>query len=176
MVIFLFHVCQGTPYTQMSRHTFGGRTKTLLSPMFEAMINLLYITFYHKISGTSLSDWIPGKVDLCREFIHNTQRIEYWCSRGTYMMRTGKLLIDNTFFIVLSWTPSVYSAFLVILPSLQRNLRVGEDRSFQMSSTVSTVGTSEDTGSKHRLFTCHLILSSRHTLPNYAKMTMVSKI
>ena len=69
-LVFLYHLMEGMPFTMMARHQFGGDPR-YLSLMFEVMINHLYITFYNKISGTSLSQWIPEHVDLCRELIHN---------------------------------------------------------------------------------------------------------
>ena len=49
---------------------FGGDPRRF-SDMNTLMIDHLYITFYHKISGTSLDQWVPSHVDRCRELIHN---------------------------------------------------------------------------------------------------------
>ena len=68
-IIFLFHMIKGTPFTEMARHTFGGDPR-YLSNMFELMIDHLYMTFYNKISGTSLGQWIPRYLNRCRELIH----------------------------------------------------------------------------------------------------------
>ena len=38
--------------------------------MFEIMVNHIYFTFYNKISGTSLDQWVPAHLDTCRELIH----------------------------------------------------------------------------------------------------------
>ena len=69
-LIFLYHLTKGTPFTEMARHIFGGDPRRF-SPMFEAVINHLYLTFYNKISGTSLEQWIPRYIDQCRELIYN---------------------------------------------------------------------------------------------------------
>ena len=42
--------------------------------MFEVMINHLYITFYNKILGTSLDQWIPAHLNQCRQLIHKALR------------------------------------------------------------------------------------------------------
>ena len=62
---------KGTPFTAMSRHTFGGDPR-YYSMMFEMMINHLYNNFYNKISGTSLRQWIPQHVELCRHLVHQS--------------------------------------------------------------------------------------------------------
>lgn len=69
-IIFLYHMEQGTPLTAMARNTFGGDPRCL-SKMMDEMIEHLYLTFYNKISGTSLDQWIPRYLDRCRELIHN---------------------------------------------------------------------------------------------------------
>ena len=68
-IIFLYHMIKGSPFTEMSV-IFGGDPRKM-SPMFEAMVDHMYETFYNKISGTSLDQWIPEHLDLCRELIHN---------------------------------------------------------------------------------------------------------
>ena len=40
--------------------------------MFDLMVDHLYMTFYNKISGTSLEQWIPRYLDRCRRLIHAT--------------------------------------------------------------------------------------------------------
>jgi hypothetical protein len=69
-LIFLFHIIKGTPFTEMARHTFGGDPRCL-SKMNDQMIDHLYITFYNKISGTSLGQWIPEHLDRCREIVYD---------------------------------------------------------------------------------------------------------
>ena len=68
-IIYLFHLMQGDPFTTMARHYFGGDPRRM-SEMFEVMVNHIYFTFYNKISGTSLDQWLPAHVDTCRELIH----------------------------------------------------------------------------------------------------------
>ena len=69
-IIFLFHTMKGVPFVDMARHTFGGDPRRF-SDMNTLMINHLYMMFYHKISGTSLDQWIPAYVHRCRALIHN---------------------------------------------------------------------------------------------------------
>lgn len=69
-IIFLHHIIKGVPFTEMSRHTFGGDPRPF-SKMCELMIDHLYILFYNKISGTSLEQWIPRYLNTCRSLIHN---------------------------------------------------------------------------------------------------------
>jgi hypothetical protein len=40
--------------------------------MFDQMINHLYVTFYNKISGISIQQWIPRYLETCRRLIHNS--------------------------------------------------------------------------------------------------------
>lgn len=58
------------PFTNMARHTFGGNPRHFPA-MKGLMVNYLYITFYHKISGRSLDQWIPAHLNTCRRLIHN---------------------------------------------------------------------------------------------------------
>jgi len=67
-LVMLFHFIKGTPFTQMARLTFGGDPRRL-SEMFDLMIDHLYFTFYHKISGVSLDQWIPRYLHTCRRLI-----------------------------------------------------------------------------------------------------------
>ena len=69
-IIFLYYITKGVPFTEMARHTFGGDPR-YFSQMFDEMVNHLYFTFYNKISGNSLDQWIPQYVDRCRRLIHD---------------------------------------------------------------------------------------------------------
>ena len=69
-IIFLYHIVKGVPFTEMARHTFGGDPR-YFSQMFDEMVNHLYFTFYNKISGTSLEQWIPSCLDRCRRLIYD---------------------------------------------------------------------------------------------------------
>lgn len=69
-IIFLHHMIKGAPFTEMARHTFGGDPRPF-SKMCDLMIDHLYITFYNKISGTSLEQWIPRYLNTCRLLIHD---------------------------------------------------------------------------------------------------------
>ena len=53
----------------MARHTFGGDPREM-SKIFDLMVDHLYVTFYNKISGTSLGQWIPEHLDRCRHIIY----------------------------------------------------------------------------------------------------------
>lgn len=69
-IIFLHHLMKGNPFTEMARHTFGGDPRHL-SKMFDSMNNHLYNLFYNKISGTSLCQWIPSQIHMCRQLIYD---------------------------------------------------------------------------------------------------------
>jgi len=62
---------QGKSFTSMARELFGGDPRNL-SKMFDAMNDHLYNLFYNKISGTSLKQWVPSKVDLCRQLLYDS--------------------------------------------------------------------------------------------------------
>ncbi len=62
---------RGYPFTEMSKNTFGGDPR-YLSSMFDAMVEYLYYSFYNKISGTILNQWIPSQVHLRWKLIHDT--------------------------------------------------------------------------------------------------------
>ena len=53
----------------MARHTFGGDAREM-SKVFDLMVGHLYVTFYSKISGTSLGQWIPEHLDRCQWIIY----------------------------------------------------------------------------------------------------------
>jgi hypothetical protein len=67
-VVTLFHLVKGTPYTKMAWHTFDGDPRDF-SKMYDLMINHLYFNFFHKISGRSLSQWIPAYLHDCQRLI-----------------------------------------------------------------------------------------------------------
>ena len=69
-LIFLYHLRKGMPFTSMARHVFGGDPRRY-TPMFRLMVNHLYFTFYNKISGTSLEQWLPRYLDRCRLLVYN---------------------------------------------------------------------------------------------------------
>ena len=57
----------------MARHTFGGDPRRF-SEMFNLMVDHLYFTFYNKISGTSMDQWVPRYLDRCRTLIYTGLR------------------------------------------------------------------------------------------------------
>ena len=69
-IILLYHMEVGEAFTRMARNVFGGDPRDF-SKMCDVMIEYLYHLFYNKISGTSLSQWIPEHLDRCRMLIHN---------------------------------------------------------------------------------------------------------
>jgi hypothetical protein len=69
-IIFLYHMNKGVPFTDMARYPFGGDPRRF-SEMKELMIDHLYMTFYHKISGRSLDQWIPAHLNTCRRLIYD---------------------------------------------------------------------------------------------------------
>jgi hypothetical protein len=70
-LVYLYHITKGTPFTEMARFVFGGDPRRL-SEMNDMFIHYAYNTFYNKISGTSLNQWLPDKLDICRELIFNS--------------------------------------------------------------------------------------------------------
>jgi hypothetical protein len=69
-LVYLYHLTKGTPFTEMARFIFGGDPRRL-SEMNNLFINHLYFTFYNKISGDSMSQWIPRKLHICRRLIYD---------------------------------------------------------------------------------------------------------
>ena len=69
-LVYLYHLTQGTPFTEMACFIFRGDPCRLLE-MNDLFISHGYYTFYNKISGTSLDQWIPQKLDTCWGLIHN---------------------------------------------------------------------------------------------------------
>jgi hypothetical protein len=55
----------------MACFVFGGDPRRL-SEMNDLFITYSYNTFFDKISGTSLNQWLPDKLDLCHELILNS--------------------------------------------------------------------------------------------------------
>ena len=69
-IIFLHHMMKGNPFTHMSQHIFGGDLRSL-SKMFDAIIDHIYNFFYNKRPGTSLNQWIPSQLHVCRKLIYD---------------------------------------------------------------------------------------------------------
>ncbi len=67
-VVWLYHMTKVVPFTEMAHFVFGGNPRHL-SEMNDLLISYAYDTFNNKISGTSLDQWLPDKLDLCRELI-----------------------------------------------------------------------------------------------------------
>ena len=57
-IVYLYHLKKGTPFTEMACFIFGNDPCCLLE-MNDLFISHGYYTFYIKISGTSLDQWIP---------------------------------------------------------------------------------------------------------------------
>jgi hypothetical protein len=69
-MVYLYHLTKGTPFTEMARFVFGGDPRRL-SEMNDLFINHLYFTFYNKISGNSMSQWIPCSLHSYRRLIYD---------------------------------------------------------------------------------------------------------
>ena len=69
-MVYLYHLTKGTPFTEMARFVFGGDPRRL-SEMNDLLINHLYFTFYNKISGDRMSQWIPCSLHACRRLIYD---------------------------------------------------------------------------------------------------------
>jgi hypothetical protein len=61
-LIYLYHLMKGTLFTEMARFIFGGDPCCLLE-MNILFINHGYTTFYNKISGYSMHQWILHSMD-----------------------------------------------------------------------------------------------------------------
>jgi len=66
----MYHLTKGTPFTEMARFVFGGDPRRL-SEMNSIFISYCYYTFFNKISGCSLDQWIPNWLDTCRQLIYD---------------------------------------------------------------------------------------------------------
>jgi hypothetical protein len=69
-LVYLYHLTKGMPFTEMARFVFGGDPRRL-SEMNVLFINHGYITFYNKISGYSMSQWILSSLNTCQRLIYN---------------------------------------------------------------------------------------------------------
>jgi hypothetical protein len=69
-LIYLYHVNKGSPFTEMAYFVFGG-DPCRLSEANIPFIHHGYSTFFNKISGTSLKQWMPRDLDLCRQLIYD---------------------------------------------------------------------------------------------------------
>jgi hypothetical protein len=70
-LVWLYHLTKGSPFFEMAHFVFGGDSRHL-SEMNDLFIAYSYNTFFNKISGTSLNQWLPDKLDLCQELIFNS--------------------------------------------------------------------------------------------------------
>jgi len=93
-LVYLYHLMRGTPFTEMARHEFGGNPR-YFTYMFNAMNDHLYLTFYHKISGVSLKEWLPHNVHHFRRLVYRTL-MDGGIERTTYD-NNGNL--DETLFL-----------------------------------------------------------------------------
>ena len=62
---------KGAPFTKMAGFVFGGNPCRLSEINYE-FISYAYNKFYNKIAGTSLSQWLPNKLDLCHYLIFSS--------------------------------------------------------------------------------------------------------
>ena len=69
-LVYLYHLTKGTPFTEMARFIFGGDPRRL-SEMNNLFISFGYYTFYNKISGYSMNQWIPHSLHTCRRLIYD---------------------------------------------------------------------------------------------------------
>jgi hypothetical protein len=69
-MIYLYHEINGSPFTEMARFIFGGDPRRL-SEANILFINHGHNTFFNKISGTSMEQWLPRDLDLCQQLIYD---------------------------------------------------------------------------------------------------------
>ncbi len=70
-LVYLYNLTKGTPFTKMAHFVFGGNPRCL-SEMNNLLSHHVCNTFYDKILGTSLNQWLPEKLDVCWELIFNS--------------------------------------------------------------------------------------------------------
>ena len=69
LLISLYHLRNGQPFTQLSEEKFGGDPR-LYTYYVREFVNHVYNKFYHKLSGDSMRQWLPW-IDSFREAIWN---------------------------------------------------------------------------------------------------------
>jgi hypothetical protein len=69
-LIYLYHLMKGTLFTETARFIFEGDLHCLLE-MNILVLNHGYTTFYHKISGYSMNQWIPHSLHTCWWLIYD---------------------------------------------------------------------------------------------------------
>jgi hypothetical protein len=61
-LVYLYNLTKGNLFTVMAHFVFRGDTRRL-SEINSLFIEFGYNTFFNKISGTSLEQWIPSHLD-----------------------------------------------------------------------------------------------------------------
>ena len=107
LLVFLYHVRHTTTYIDMAGSgVFGGDPRDF-SPMMKETTRHLYSTFYHKISGDSMSYWInEDNLDNYRSAIHEkfvTSGIEEVVWEDGRMVQQNYFTFENTPFE--EWRP-----------------------------------------------------------------------
>jgi hypothetical protein len=69
-LIYLYHLTKGMPFMEMARFVFGGDSRHLLE-MNTLFIYHCYTTFYNKISGYSMNQWILHTLHTCWWLIYD---------------------------------------------------------------------------------------------------------
>lgn len=69
MLIYFHYIRTATPFTRSARHVFGGDPRRF-TLYIRSMVEHLYNTFYHRISGYSMVQWMPY-VNQFRRAIHD---------------------------------------------------------------------------------------------------------
>ena len=97
LIISLARIAIGDPWYIIIPNSFGGGLSRG-SEGFEWFINCLYETFYHKISGNSMNDWMDD-MDEFRTVIHRKVtdlpcELETWAYTGEIDAELGLHLID----------------------------------------------------------------------------------
>ena len=58
MLVFLYYIRTGIPFTRMADTVFGGDPR-LFTNFVREIADHLYLNFYHKMSGDSMRQWVP---------------------------------------------------------------------------------------------------------------------
>jgi len=69
-LVYLYHSTKGASFMEMARFVFGG-DPCRLSEMNYLFISHAYYSFYNKISGSSLDQWVPRSLNTCRRLIYD---------------------------------------------------------------------------------------------------------
>ena len=106
LLLLLTRVCTGHNLTFLARHVFGGGAARLCVGL-DIITDYLFVKFFHKISGSSLEDWVD-QVDDFRKVIHTRltrprKQADKWLLQQATMQYRRVYLIDTPFCTFCPW-------------------------------------------------------------------------